>query len=224
MSSTAPVERRAVALRSVLVALATILVIAGVAIVAFYNPLWIDFAQGRAGVSAMTGFTPEQIRVATGSIMADLVFGPPEFAVAIEGEPVLGSAERAHMGNVRGVVVPFGMLFVVVTLALGTVVSVHRDRAWLWRAVGWGSTALVLVGVAIGMAVAFFFDAAFLLFHRIFFPEGNFMFDPRTQRLVQLFPQQFWVESAIGIVIAALGAAVGITFVSRRLARSAPRP
>ena len=42
-----------------------------------------------------------------------------------------------------------------------------------------------------------FFDAAFLAFHLIFFPQGNFAFDPRTQRLVQLFPERFWSDTAL---------------------------
>lgn len=223
-SSRASRERRAFQLRSVLVALATIIAIVGAAIVAFYSPLWIAFAQDRAGVPAITGFTAEQVRLVTGSILADLFFDPPEFAVKINGDPVLGPAERAHMSNVRGVVLPFGGLFLVVIAALAIVVAVNRDRAWVWRAVGWGSTALVLGAVVIGIVVALFFDAAFLLFHRVFFPQGNFMFDPRTQRLVQLFPQGFWFESAVGLVIVGAVLAAVVALVSRRLARRAPRP
>jgi len=222
VSSTASREAPASLLLSLVVALATIVVIVGVAIVAFYNPPWIDFAQGRAGVPAITGYSPEEVRAATGSILADLFFGPPEFAVEIDGQPVLGPAERAHMANVRGVVLPFAGLFVVITVLLAAIVVANRDRAWVWRAVGRGAAALVLVAIVIGIAVVLFFDAAFLLFHLIFFPQGNFMFDPRTQRLVQLFPQQFWVESATGVVLVGLILAVGVTLAARRLARRAP--
>ncbi len=57
------------------------------------------------------------------------------------------------------------------------------------------------------------FDALFETFHRIFFAGGSYTFDPATERLVQLFPFQFWQETAIVvgavcIVLAAIVAAV----------------
>jgi uncharacterized membrane protein len=52
-----------------------------------------------------------------------------------------------------------------------------------------------------------YFDAAFEAFHEAFFPPGSFLFDPRTDRLVQLFPDQFWSETtvAVGVTIIVLG-------------------
>lgn len=68
--------------------------------------------------------------------------------------------------------------------------------------------------------MVFFFDAAFLLFCRVFFAQGNFTFDPRTQRRVQLLPDQFWTESATAATATALALAVVVTLVARRQARS----
>jgi len=216
-SSPPPAPR----LAAVLVAAASLIVIVGIAITAFFNPLWIDLAQERAGVAAITGYSPQEVREATGSILADLILGPPEFDVEVRGEPVLGPTERGHMVDVRGVVLPFLILFVVVAVAFAITLVVNRHRAWFWRAVGWGSTALVVAAVVIGLAVTLFFDAAFLLFHLIFFPQGNFMFDPATQRLVQLFPQPFWIESATGIVIVGLVLALATALIARRMRRRA---
>ena len=63
------------------------------------------------------------------------------------------------------------------------------------------------------------FDAAFTLFHEIFFPGGNWAFDFATERLVQLYPIPFWQEATTvigGIVIAAGGL---IWWIARRRAR-----
>jgi uncharacterized protein (TIGR03382 family) len=51
-----------------------------------------------------------------------------------------------------------------------------------------------------------------VIFHEAFFPAGSFLFDPRTERLVQLFPEQFWVESAtgVGIVVVVLGLVLAV--------------
>ena len=201
-----------------LAGVAAVVAILGVAIALFFNPLWIGFEQERSGVPAITGYTPDQVRTVTSSILADLFIGPPEFAVAVDGQPVLGAAERSHMVDVRNVLLPVTILFGVAIAALAVLLATRRRRAWLWRAIALGSSALAVAGVAVGIAVVFFFDAAFLLFHRVFFPQGNFSFDPRTQRLTQLFPDQFWTETSVAIAIVGLAIAVAVTFVARRQA------
>lgn len=104
------------------------------------------------------------------------------------------------------------------TVALVVVLAANRRRAWVWRSVARGAAALVIVAVVVGVAVVFFFDTAFLLFHRVFFPQGNFTFDPGTQRLVQLFPEQFWTETAIGIAAVGLVLAIVVALLARRRA------
>ena len=42
-------------------------------------------------------------------------------------------------------------------------------------------------------------NAALMLFHEVFFPQGNYLFDPGTERLVQLFPEQFFLESTVAV-------------------------
>jgi len=195
-----------------------VIVIIGSAIAAFFNPLWIGFEQERSRVPAITGYTPEQVRAVTGSILADLFIGPPEFAVAVDGQPVLGAAERAHMVDVRDVLLPVTILFGVAIAVLAVLLATSRRRAWLWRAIAWGSSAVALAGIVVGIAFVFFFDAAFLLFHRVFFPQGNFSFDPRTQRLTQLFPDQFWTETSVALAIVGLAIAIAVTLVARRQA------
>ena len=77
---------------------------------------------------------------------------------------------------------------------------------------------VVLGGIIVGIAVLFFFDAAFLLFHLVVFPQGNFSFDPRTQRLTQLFPAQFWIETAMAIAAVGLLLAAAAPLIARRRA------
>ena len=77
-------------------------------------------------------------------------------------------------------------------------------------------------------SIAFFaFDAAFEVFHRLFFAGGSYTFDPRTDRLVQLFPFAFWSETtmAVGAVIIAIVARRrGRSRVAGRAARARRRP
>jgi integral membrane protein (TIGR01906 family) len=66
--------------------------------------------------------------------------------------------------------------------------------------------------------VAVAFDAAFEVFHRLFFAGGTYLFDPRTDRLVQLFPETFWSETATAVGAVILVLALGTAwFAGRRL-------
>lgn len=206
------------ALLALLASVATVIMILGVAVSLFFNPLWIGFEQERAGVPAITGWTSGQVRAVTGSILADLFVGPPTFAAAVDGQPVLDAAERSHMVDVRDVLLPAMIVLGSAVLLLAVLFATGRHRAWLWRAIARGSGALTVAGIVIGIAVVFFFDAAFLLFHLVFFPQGNFSFDPRTQRLTQLFPEPFWTETVIAIALVGLLLAAGITLAARRRA------
>ena len=208
------------AIVSSVVAVASIIVVIGVTVALFFNPVWVGFAQDRAGVAERTGYSPAQVRTVTGAILSDVILGPPQFNVEVDGQPVLTDTERGHMVDVFDVVRRALAALIIAVAILIVVFATNRGTAWPWRAVAAGSGALVAIGAVIGIAVAFFFDAAFLLFHRVFFPQGNFMFDPETQRLVQLLPGQFWTESATAVTATALALAVVVTLVARRQARA----
>jgi len=207
--------------------LAATLVIVALSILPFLNPVWVGFEQGRSQAAAWTGYSPEQLAAVTGPILVDLVVGPPDFDVTLEGAPVLKEAERAHMRDVRGVF--FGFFEVAVVAAVVLLVlflaargSVARER--FWRRLQKTGSVIVVVTVVGGIAGLLFFDSAFILFHEIFFPGGNYLFDTRTDKLVQLFPEQFWVESTIGVGIVIIGLSLLMRwFAGRRAARLASR-
>ena len=206
------------------VSLMTVVAITGLTIALFFTPPWVSFEQERARVPAITGYTPEQVGMVTGAILADLFLGPPDFDVVVEGRPVLDAAERSHMMDVRALVLPFALALSLVVTALAAIVVRYRWQSWMWRAVARGSGLLALIGVAAGVVVLLMFDTAFLVFHLLFFPQGNFAFDPRIQRLTQLFPDQFWADTAMGIALVGLAIAVGAWLVARWAARHADRP
>jgi integral membrane protein (TIGR01906 family) len=180
----------------------------------FLNPVWVAFEQGRAEAVAWTGFSEPELRAATDAILADLVLGPPDFDVEVAGQPVLNERERGHMRDVRGVFI--GFLGLALVLAAAAVVTAARrrgaDRARTWRAVRGGAVALIVALAVGGVVSVVAFDTLFEVFHQVFFAGGSYTFDPATERLVQLFPFQFWQETAIvvGAVCVALAAVVAV--------------
>jgi integral membrane protein (TIGR01906 family) len=187
-------------------AAATALVILGGSILPFLTPVYIRVEQDRSGVERLTGWDPVLVYKVTTSIVGDLLFGG-DFDVAVGDAPVLNDREQGHMRDVRGVFQGFFALVVVSIGVIGWSIRRAGDagaRADTWRAVRGGARGLAIGLVVIGAFAVFAFDAAFEVFHRLFFNAGSYSFDPRTDRLVQLFPEQFWSETAIVVGIVAI--------------------
>ncbi|HEY5629733.1 MAG TPA: TIGR01906 family membrane protein [Candidatus Limnocylindrales bacterium] len=216
------------ALASVVIGLAAALVVVAVAILPFLAPPWVGFEQGRAQATAWTGFTDEQLHAVTSSVLHDLVLGPPDFLAALPGQtdPVLKPGERAHMRDVRGVFAGFYIVAIVGALILAAAFLLARGRparARLWRRLARTGTVIAVVTVVGGGIGVLVFDQAFTLFHEIFFPGGNWQFDPRTDRLVQLFPDQFWSETTVAVGITIIVLALGLRWLGGRRAGSLER-
>jgi integral membrane protein (TIGR01906 family) len=204
---------------AVIAAIAAPCVIVGAAVLLFLNPIWVEFEQDRSDVTRITGYTTAQVQQVTGSILSDLVFGPPDFDATVNGVAVLEPREQSHMVDVRTVLMSLGLLALAATVLLAGLMVASRGKPWFWRAVGTGASVLVGGVIVVGVAFALFFDQAFELFHEIFFPPGTYMFDPRTDRLVQLFPDQFWSETSVAIALAVLLLAFLVVLEARRLGR-----
>jgi integral membrane protein (TIGR01906 family) len=204
---------------AVIAAIATPCVIVGAAVLLFVNPIWVGFEQDRSDVARITGYTPAQVHDVTGSILSDLVFGPPDFDATVNGVAVLEPRERSHMVDVRTVLLSLGLVALAATVLLAGLMVASRGRRWFWRAVGTGASVLVGGVIVVGVGFALFFDQAFGIFHEIFFPPGTYTFDPRTDRLVQLFPDQFWSETSVAIALVVLLLAFLVVLETRRLGR-----
>ncbi len=146
---------------------------------------------------------------------------PPTF---LDGE-VFTADEYAHMADVRRVfegarfLVPAGLFLMAFRLqrarrhSLAAMLRLARDGAIV------AGIAVALVGIAAAVA----FEPLFLLFHYVFFPHGNFLFDPATSNLVRLYPDWYWegITMRIGATFLALCALViGASAIGLRRARS----
>ena len=208
-------------LAALVIGISTTLVIVALAILPFLTPAWVAFGQARAEATAWTGFTTEQLRTVTDAILSDLVIGPPDFDVTLDGVPVLEERERQHMRDVRSVFAGFYSVAAVGAVVLVAAFLLARGperRARLWRRLSRTGMIVVAVTIVGGLVGILFFDQAFELFHELLFPAGNYLFDPATEKLVQLFPQAFWIDSTIGVGAVVVALATGLWWLGRRRA------
>ena len=203
----------------VAVRVATALVIAGLTIALFYNPVWVSFEQARSDAAAWTGWTPAEVDAVTRDLVAEVWAGPGTFDQQVAGVPVFEERERSHMVDVRRVLLSFYAVVVLGAVTLLAAGAASRGSRWFWRAVARGAAGLAIGAAVVGAAFFVFFDTAFTLFHEVFFAAGTWSFDPATDRLVQLFPYQFWTETSVAIAVVGLGLTLGVWVVARRMAR-----
>ena len=122
--------------------------------------------------------------------------------------------EISHMADVRRVfdsvkiLIPAGMF----VMALRMQRARARGLASLLWLIRNGAIAAGVAVAVVGVVAAVAFDAAFLLFHRVFFPQGNFLFDPATSNLLRLYPDWYWqgITFRIGLSFIGLAAAVAV--------------
>lgn len=131
----------------------------------------------------------------------------PRFATT--DRPLFDDNERSHMADVRALFQATKVAFVAgLAAAIALLWWAGADRLRLVRDAAMVAGITVAV-IAVGAAIAF--DPLFLLFHEVFFPQGNFLFSPDSN-LITLYPDPYWygVTLRIGITFIAAMAAVAI--------------
>jgi len=103
----------------------------------------------------------------------------------------------------------------VITLALSllngfkviTLCRPLKRRAYFYSAVA--AVALPVVIALVALVVGF--DNAFAAFHKIFFPgKENWVFDPNTEEVILIMPEQFFMNCAIIIGVTLVAFAAGL--------------
>ncbi len=200
-------------LASIAVAFATVFVLIGLALIVVGTPWYLDGALDRAGSARILALPRDEVHAISDAVVAELFFGPGTFAQTMSGPdgapvPFFGPSEAAHLRDVQVLARALVLLVLLAAVTLAVVVVRAGREAWTWRAVSRGAAGLA---VGVTLAGAFFavaFEPAFTLFHLIFFPGGNWSFDPREARMVQLYPTPFWEELVLVFAVLALGIAV----------------
>jgi len=193
----------------------------------------------RHSVSERTGITSEGLTHVGREVQAYFASGsddPLLVEVEVHGVPrtLFNENEVSHMADVKGLFLRVYRVqwISAVLLVVLTLLAAWRLRraaylviaSWLRR----GATLTGAVILVLGLLSVVAFRQVFIVFHYIGFPQGNWVFDPRTEYLVQVFPFGFWrdITLLIGVFIL-LGAAVlwGVGGVLRRYgSRSRPDP
>ena len=178
--------------RSLLAAAAAALAI-GATTAIFLTPPVVHLLLSVSDAHTVLGVEPRVAEALSDTLVGDLLTDGA-FDAQLGGEPLLSPGERSHLDDVGGLLraVLGAGLGGLLVLALARV----RRRAWLRVAIRDGA-ALIVGGALAAAAFALAFDTTFAFFHGLFFAAGTWTFNPATDRLVQLYPLNFWVLAAM---------------------------
>lgn len=201
-------------LRRALFALAAAALTIAATTAIFLTPPVVHLLLGVSDAPATLGVEPAVAEGLSDALVGDLLTDGA-FDAPLGGAPLLSAGERAHLADVGG------LLRTVLGAGVGGLLLLGfarlRRRTWLRAAARDG--AMLIAGGALAAAAAFAlaFDATFSFFHGLFFAAGTWSFNPATDRLVQLYPERFWILAAL-LFCVTLAAISLITY--RRTART----
>lgn len=150
-----------------------------------------------------TGLTEDEIKTAFNE-MLDYCLGGTEFSTGVLQWSESG---KSHFTDVRSLfLLDLRVLAVSVILLAVLGLIVWRGRIRPARPLGrgfgfWAGAGLGTVFLLAGALAALDFDRAFVVFHALFFPgKDNWLFDPSTDQIINILPQDFFRNCAILIL------------------------
>ena len=149
----------------------------------------------RAGVSILSGLA----NAVLGTILlAPLLYGVylqvdwiPHIAGSLELAYFASSAGgRQHFAEVRTLIIGLVLLALLLNVLIWRWARQGQFNSWsYWQALKQGQWGLALL--ALGMLL--FFDQAFVAFHRLFFANELWLFDPRLDPVIWILPQSYFL-------------------------------
>jgi integral membrane protein (TIGR01906 family) len=108
------------------------------------------------------------------------------------------------MAEVRALYLKFAVVRNVAAalMCAAAILAIVLKKRCVWRSLVTGSLAALCPAAAIGIAAALCFDPMFTLFHKLFFNNDLWLFNPNTSMLINIFPEELFTAAALRIFIA----------------------
>ena len=175
------------------------------------------------GLCERTGLSFEQIKQAYDEMMDYCLGFRSDFSAGVLWYSEEGAS---HFFDVRVLfMIDFALIFICATALIVIAVILKKKKLSPYKFKGrsapfWSVVSIGAVSSIIGVACAINFKKTFIFVHKIFFVgKTNWTFDPYTDPIIRLLPNQFFSNCAILIFSCMLLCCVGILvyeFVPRR--------
>lgn len=116
----------------------------------------------------------------------------PDFPTSKEGE--------IHFVEVKDIFMKFNTLFYITgIISVISIIIMLMNKRYLF--LKYSSIGLIAIPVVLSIPFAINFDRSFTVFHKIFFNNDYWEFDPVRDPIINVLPQEFFMHCAILILV-----------------------
>lgn len=142
-------------------------------------------------------------------------YNSPFFKGALKFPSLPSSPEALqHFAEVKNIFVSFYYI-AIITFILCLIIIFYKakkkDKSYLRVS----SITVLVLPLLVGIGCAINFDAAFVLFHKIFFRNNFWLFDPVTDPIITLLPDIYFLHALIIIIAIVLIGSLTLYLTSR---------
>lgn len=184
------------------------LLITSVEAVAYWTPGYYEKEYSKYNVGDAVDMEMDDLLELTQEMMSYLRGNRPDLHV----QTTIGGIEReffsereiAHMEDVRGLfLAALSLRRICLALMLFSIIGLLLSKAGIKRTlprmlcIGTGLFSAILIGLA--AIISTDFNKYFVIFHHIFFDNDLWILDPRTDMLINIVPEPFFMDTALRI-------------------------
>ena len=111
--------------------------------------------------------------------------------------------DKSHMKDVKKIYLDLRNLAVIASIVLGISLFIAfrkpKYKENIHRFLGIGAILGILPIVILAVLMAVDFNKYFIIFHQIFFTNDLWLLDPQFDNLVNIFPEEFFMDMAVRI-------------------------
>lgn len=165
----------------------------------YFRPFYYLHINGLDMVES-TGWSYDIIKEAYDEVLDYLVFNTP-FGT---GQLRYSSEGKAHFEDCK-VLFDLNFWCLISSLIISGVIiildkfkKIEIKKYFKFHPIFYSSIIAILIPVIVGILASIDFDRAFEVFHAIFFPgKDNWLFNPSTDQIILVMPQEFFMNCAI---------------------------
>lgn len=127
----------------------------------------------------------------------------------------------SHFAEVKVIFNTFYLLFALTTVALIAILIIkHKRERYRFYLVS--SITSIILPILTLIVCAIDFDTTFLMFHKIFFRNDDWIFDPTTDPIILLLPERYFLQAVLIIIVVILLGSLALFLLYRHHKKKQP--
>ncbi|HKL99761.1 MAG TPA: TIGR01906 family membrane protein [Mobilitalea sp.] len=128
--------------------------------------------------------------------------------------PTFGASQSGlqHFKEVKDIFTYF-YIIAAITLVAAIIIIVYKVRRRSINYLPVAAITAIVIPAITGLLLMINFDKAFIVFHKLFFKNDYWIFDPDTDPVIQILPDTFFLHSALLIIFLVVLASLSTYFI-----------